>query len=253
MEPRVGPRHSGHILQQRAPTDRPLHSHVRHGVEPARQENFIHQPIQFRMSCSNPILRFSSTESFMSSTANRILANGVRNSCDVLANKDLWLWTSCSMWPAARLKLLANRATSSRPSTATRAVESPAPSDSTRRCKRSRRRDLPHRDRPPRQSPTQPAPACSGILPSMFVAHRDTGHYPPPVSQVNIRNRRAPTVGQSNIWCDARRGREALTDRGDRLFRLHQKGSHRPRAQGQSPQGFCCSEAGAAPAAVCFG
>ena len=49
--------------------------------------------------------------------------SGVRSSCEALASSMRWAPTSSSMRPAARLKLAASRATSSRPSTSTRADE----------------------------------------------------------------------------------------------------------------------------------
>ena len=64
-----------------------------------------------------------------SSMPSRMRDNGVRNSCEVLASSILCAPTSSSMRAAARLKLAASRATSSLPSTLTRAPRSPAPSE----------------------------------------------------------------------------------------------------------------------------
>ena len=78
-----------------------------------------------------------------SSIAIRIRVSGVRSSCDAPARMCRCAPTSRSMRSAARLKLSASRATSSRPSTSTRAESEPAPSSSTRACNRSIRRVSP--------------------------------------------------------------------------------------------------------------
>ena len=68
-----------------------------------------------------------------SSIAMRMRASGERSSCEAFASRLRCASTSASIRSAARLKLRARSATSSRPSTGTRAARSPAPSASTLR------------------------------------------------------------------------------------------------------------------------
>ena len=75
-----------------------------------------------------------------SSIATRMRASGLRSSWDAEASNVRCTETSDSMRAAARLKLSASAATSSQPSTSTRALKSPAPSASTRVFSRSSRR-----------------------------------------------------------------------------------------------------------------
>ena len=75
-----------------------------------------------------------------SASAMLMRVSGVRSSCEALASSILCERTSSSMRLAERLKLAASAATSSLPSTFTRAARSPSPSWSTPALRRSSRR-----------------------------------------------------------------------------------------------------------------
>ena len=94
-----------------------------------------------RASATRGSWRRRSSPSSEAATAMR--ASGVRSSWLQLASSRRWAATSSSMRWAERLKLAASAATSSRPSTLTRAPRSPPPSCSTPSFSRSSRRPRP--------------------------------------------------------------------------------------------------------------
>ncbi len=91
----------------------------------------------------------------------RMRASGERSSCEAFASSVLCAPTRPSMRSAERLKLAASAATSSLPSTFTRAVKSPLPSASTLERSRSRRRVA------PRTTGYAPTATASAISPSV--------------------------------------------------------------------------------------
>ena len=122
-------RRNGRIPRRRAQAGRsaPCCS-VGSGVEPARQQDLIDQGVKFGNIVGN--FGFASWRPVAPHTArcpSRMRDSGVFSSCEALASSSRWAPTSSSMRAAAWLKLSASRATSSRPSTLTRAARLPAP------------------------------------------------------------------------------------------------------------------------------
>ena len=116
-------------------------------VEPARQQDLPDQLVELvDVGLELRAPRRIGRRDIASAMLMRV--SGVRSSCDALASSILCERTSSSMRLAERLKLRASAATSSLPSTFTRAARSPSPSWSTPALSRSSRRVSRRVDRP---------------------------------------------------------------------------------------------------------